>query len=976
MRTLRALSWVLAVLVVALVAAAYFVPPRVDPKRWRAVVTELAQERLGRQVEIGGKTSLVLLPEPMLAAQDVTVQGLHPGASMHVPELRLRVGLVPLIAGRVDARELVLRGAELTLPWPLDPAGLLARAPAWLASLSARIEGGRVEVGNLALEDVNAVFTAAPGLGGYRASGTADYAGKTWRFDARASEPGRDGSAAVEFEVAGTEGAEGFAVNVKGQIGPDGAFGGRLSAEGPSLALILPGPAVPFHAQGRVTVASGLAAADDLLAELDGAPTRGAVALRVTPAPRLDLALAASRLSLDAWVPGLMEAIRGDGPAARMPVGIDLSAEAATLRGGTLRTVRAALDLGSGGLVLREARALLPGEAMLRLSGKGTPPGGDGAPPRFEGDMSLDAPALRRTLAWAEAAGLPQAAVLPPDVLRTASIIGHLTVQPGQIAVGQMRGQVDGANLTGSITLRNGERPAIGAGLALETLELDPWVPEGLPGLAALPTIPGWFRDVDLDVRLEAKQARFRGLSLAPFAVDASASAGQLSIRRLDVTASGLHATASASIDPKGRLSEGRLDMQSPRAEPLAALLPDRFRFFADRDARFWQAAAAVQVLGSGAPDSLDLRITADLADLRLEAQPTLNLAQNTWTASASLRHPGAPRLLEALGLAEGARWMGEGSLGLAAQLSGTGDRVSADRFELTAGALSARGHLMLEGISAPHLSGAIRAETLPLPLPAARSTKPIPVAAFHGWSGAVKLEAGRVLNGDAPLLEDAGADVSLAGGVLRVNGLSGRLSGGAASGSAVLDTSATPPIMTAKAATNGATITNPLFGLPLDLTGGTADASVSVSASGFSPAAQLATLSGSLALTARNGRLAGVALGKVGTDVADDAVRAALTGGETTFDTAALEADVERGIVTVKRAEMTAPSGTGRLDGTVDLPSGGADLHLVLRPAVPDAPELGLRLSGPLDGARRTPELAALARWRATRGGSDAPTP
>ena len=69
----------------------------------------------------------------------------------------------------------------------------------------------------------------------------------------------------------------------------DGTFGGRVTGRGADLSLLLPAPAVPFTAGGRVRVAGGLAAADDLAGDVGGAPVKGAVELRVAPALRLDL---------------------------------------------------------------------------------------------------------------------------------------------------------------------------------------------------------------------------------------------------------------------------------------------------------------------------------------------------------------------------------------------------------------------------------------------------------------------------------------------------------------------------------------------------------------------------------------------------------------------------------------------------------------------------------------------------------------
>ncbi|MBU6497404.1 MAG: hypothetical protein KGQ40_02640, partial [Rhodospirillales bacterium] len=53
-------------------------------------------------------------------------------------------------------------------------------------------------------------------------------------------------------------------------------------------------------------------------------------------------------------------------------------------------------------------------------------------------------------------------------------------------------------------------------------------------------------------------------------------------------------------------------------------------------------------------------------------------------------------------------------------------------------------------------------------------------------------------------------------------------------------------------------------------------------------------------------------------------------------------------------------------LGGGTDLAAGTADLHLVLRPALPDPPALALRVSGPLGNLRRAPDLSDAIRWRA----------
>jgi hypothetical protein len=693
------------------------------------------------------------------------------------------------------------------------------------------------------------------------------------------------------------------------------------------------------------------------------------VALRVAPMPRLDVALAASRLDLDAWLPVLMHSAALD-----LPTGIDLSAEAATFAGGTLRGLRAAVDLSNAGAEVREVRAVLPGDAPLKLSGRIAPAEGAGQHfARFEGDVAVTAPALRTTLAWVQQAGVAPIASLPDGVLHTADLSGHVVAEPAQVAIASLDGTLDGGHISGSLSLRGGKRFVLGAGLNVDRLDLDSWLPAEAPSLAAL---PAKFAPFDLNLRLEAKQALFRGITVGPLSLDAGAEAGKLTVRKFDVQVDRLHATASATLGEGGHLSEGRLDVQAPEAEPLAALLPDGLAFLAHKAPGLWHTAANVQVFGAGAPDKLALKITADLADLRLESQPVLDLTKHSWSATTTLRHPGAPRLAEALGLSGAASWLGDGSLALIARLSGAPGRIAADSFDLTAGGLRATGALALDRApETPLLSGHIAAETLPLPLPSPRAVEPLPIAVLRGLDASIKVQADQVLAGLAPVLSQAEATVGVQAGVLRVDLTKAGAAGGSLKGVVALDTRAEPPALALAFGLTGAAIDGPVFDLPIDLTDGKIDANGNLTATGHAPAALLATLAGDLSVTVRDGALAGVDLAKMGPVLDDAAVRAALAGGATPFATFGLAAHVERGVLTLHDTALGGPAGTIVATGAIDLPGDAADLHLALHPAVPDAPTLGLRLAGPWDSLGRAPELAEAAAWRASHPPpSDAP--
>jgi uncharacterized protein involved in outer membrane biogenesis len=204
----------------------------------------------------------------------------------------------------------------------------------------------------------------------------------------------------------------------------------------------------------------------------------------------------------------------------------------------------------------------------------------------------------------------------------------------------------------------------------------------------------------------------------------------------------------------------------------------------------------------------------------------------------------------------------------------------------------------------------------------------------------------------------------------LHVTGVTGDLAGGRLTGQFAVDT-ASPPHVSVQGAVAGAEIGGSLLDGPLDLTAGRTDATVALDATGFSPAALLATLDGEAHVTVLDGAMAGLDLPAItaalaGGDPAavQPGVVHALDGGATGFTRLDAVVTARRGAVAVQHATLTAPGGTVALTGTLDLPIDTADLHLAVTPSVPGAPVIGLRLIGPGDAPRRTPELADLARW------------
>jgi uncharacterized protein involved in outer membrane biogenesis len=148
------------------------------------------------------------------------------------------------------------------------------------------------------------------------------------------------------------------------------------------------------------------------------------------------------------------------------------------------------------------------------------------------------------------------------------------------------------------------------------------------------------------------------------------------------------------------------------------------------------------------------------------------------------------------------------------------------------------------------------------------------------------------------------------------------------------------------------------------------------VSASGYSPATVLATLAGHIAVTISDGTLSGFDLPHIQTAMENPdaaAVEAAagdaLAGGITAFDELQLAGALEHGDLMLETANLRGSAGEASAAGDVNLPTQMMDLRIVLRPSSPrPAPDIAIRLTGPLDHPQRTPELAGLARFVAER--------
>jgi hypothetical protein len=954
--------------------AVWQVPQWLDWTRYRTTIEVLATARLGQPVTIQGPITLAVLPQSVLTAAQVHVG--ESGASdlsIHVDALRLRVALWPLIAGRVDARELVLRRPDLHVPWPSQVGALPMRPPSWLAAFAARIEDGRLTAGQLAFTGINATLATLE-TGALSASGTVRFTGYTWRFTARLTAAGADGAAGLNATLDGQGKANGLGASFSGQLAADGTLAGTIAGRGPSLAVLLPAPPVPFRADGRLTVRDGLVSFNDLDLDIGGSPASGTMALRMRPQQRLEMALSASRLDLDAWLPVLRDGTRTAG--MDLPIGLTFSAESAPFGGGILQHVKASLDLLDKDLVVREASAVLPGQGRLQLSGRMARD--DPMQARFEGEARLDAPLLRSTLRWLEEAMpgmLPPglAADLPNGVLQGANMSAHVVTGGGEVWLSQLAGSVDDAPMSGSIGVKRGDPPGLTVDLTLDRLSLGAWLPADPPGLADLSRLASRFA---AELRINIRHAALNGSTIDGLMLDAATEAGSILLRRLEGNALGAHIIASGMLGATGVVSDGILSITTPDATRIAELLPDTWR----ATPALWQGPAKLDVQAAGPQEALALGLQLAVADARLEAKPTVDLRSGEWSGTLTLRHPGARRLVTTLGLPDQLRvaalpdWLDEGSLSLIARATVTQDRLAVDGFDLTAAALHASGHLTVDQTGAePRLTGLLHIDALPLPLLNGSSDVPLPFRVLHGWQGELRLTAGSLLVDSRPVLRDASAALTVMNDTLRLEQFSANVGSGALSGSFAIDAAAEPPALSLQASLSNAAIAGPLADASIDLLSGRADGTLQLSASGYSPSAILATLGGRGALTVTEGAVSGfdlfrakLAVEKPDPKSAEAAASSALNSGATSFDRLDLSVSLEHGDLSLDAGLLSAIAGEAHFTGGMNLATQVLDLRVALQPALPSPPEIVIHLTGPLDRPSRTLELANLARWMA----------
>ena len=477
-------------LLVGLLAALFTVPMLVDWTRYRGSFEEEATRLLGRDVRVGGRVNLRLLPAPYVRAEKVRIADTT--ATVGEPLFRAEsftiwLSVLPLLRGELQASQIDLRRPVVTLV--LDEKGggnwaSLPGAPArsGFAPASVTLDHVRVTNGTLAIygangeartsiEHVNGEFSAQALDGPYRFN--AAFAVGSSPGELRLSTAKADPDGSVRFKgvlrtpLSGSSFVlDGKAEDIFGRLRVMGELGARLPLVPPEGGEAVKqasrgGDAYDVKAQLKADT-SGAEISDLALSfEQDGKPQlavgsariqwqRDMVASAELSSRWIDVDRVAgrtARMGLAEQLQWLAQAANNTIPA-KGQTSLKLALDQATLGGEIVSGLALSLERREGVLHLQTSAAL-PGASRIQATGTLTPANPEAM---FRGEVSLRGASLLRLNAWA-GRNTPLAA-FRQDGPFVAS--GRLTLAPDRAIGRDLQVQVAGTSLSGEASFAAG----------------------------------------------------------------------------------------------------------------------------------------------------------------------------------------------------------------------------------------------------------------------------------------------------------------------------------------------------------------------------------------------------------------------------------------------------------------------------------------------------------------------------------------
>jgi uncharacterized protein involved in outer membrane biogenesis len=544
------------VLLVLIVAVLFFGPMLVDWNRYRPELEDWLTRQSGHKVAIAGDLTVRILPQPRLALAKVTVgEGRDSAAPalLTLSGLDLKLGILPLLTGRIVVTELKLDGPQLALERRADGSfnlgqwevpGVPRRVFAGFSPIPQDIAIDRIEItqGVLAYHDairdwrenvgeIGATAIALGRDGPYRARTEFAWAGRHWTAAVEAGAPAQAGNrpftALIEIPDAGLKATLSGRLLLPAQADGKPApwqLSGALGMQVARTDILLGKPAAA-GAVVPILMFDGALAAGPAATSLKDWSLRwgdfglaGNVEASYAADPTLSFKALGSNLNLDAVLPELAAASRTPywpiaivglipeaAPAGPAPArglfsifkgDLDVKLDALVFAQGRIASPTLTATFAGGALEIKDLGAILPGDSEFHVSGTLSGEAG------FKGKAALAGERARELFTWW---AIPLAGIEEGRLLRVA-YLGGLEIGAGALKLSDFEAGLDGSQVKGQLALSRTAAgpPRITADLAVTRLNFDPYLP--LLGADAKPvdTVLKLLDECEGDVKLAA----------------------------------------------------------------------------------------------------------------------------------------------------------------------------------------------------------------------------------------------------------------------------------------------------------------------------------------------------------------------------------------------------------------------------------------------------------------------------------------
>ncbi len=505
-----------------MLSALFAAPLFIDWNEYRPVFETQATKLLGREVKVGGKVHLVLLPAPELRFDDVKVA--DETGSLDKPLLEARtfeawLNIGALLSGTFEARKIAIVNPVLRLDVRDNGAGnwgdvgrrgvALPFAPKEVMLDSIEVSGGKIEITKngaprLVLENVTGEASAASLSGPYKVTATYSFDGRTQELRFSTSEPDAAGlfrvkSALRDPERNTTYLFDGDVTGLSTTPAYDGTIVVRVANEAG-----VPEPGIeqdPGEEQHTAALPAENASYFELKGPLKATPDRaelpdfdltihakgrpqimkGRLVLDFADAFKADGSLEARWIDLDALFgnPGgeagtrpspaealylvADEVLRDAAPFGDAKLAVNF--EQAGLGGDLVGDLDLAFVSTVGGVKVEHLNATLPGKNRIAVTGELTH-GAFG--PVFAGPVRLDGSDLRALSRW----GSGDREVSSQATMGNFSLAAKAKVGDGELTLSGVEGELSDTKFRGAFSLKGGERNLIEMSLDSDKLDL------------------------------------------------------------------------------------------------------------------------------------------------------------------------------------------------------------------------------------------------------------------------------------------------------------------------------------------------------------------------------------------------------------------------------------------------------------------------------------------------------------------------